>query len=79
MVVDLIDDLFEGNCNNFDKVRGCFLVLSAYYFRTSSIFSSDEEYAMRVQKESNRIVEDESVAPSDSPQLEYTTSKSQNN
>ena len=34
---------------------------------------------MRVQKESDRMVKDNPVAPSDSPQLKYVTLKSQEN
>ena len=39
----------------------------------------DEDYAARVQCESNNIVEDDQIVPSDSPQLEYTTPNSQCN
>ena len=30
MVIDSIDDIFDKNCDNYDKVRGHFLVLSAH-------------------------------------------------
>jgi len=39
----------------------------------------DEDYATRVQAESNRIVKDDPIASSNSLQLEYMTPNSQNN
>ena len=68
MVIDLVDDLFKKNCNNFDEVRGCFLASSIYYSRTLSLFLSNcnEDYTTRVQKESNKMVENDPVALSDS-------------
>ena len=81
MVINSMDDIFKNICNNFDEVRGRSLTLSTYHPRTPSLSSSDcdEDYAMRVQKESNRMVEDDSVAISDSLQLKYATPKSQEN
>ena len=78
MVIDLVDDLFKGNCDNYDKVRGCFLVSSMYCLRTLSLFSShcDEDYAIRVQRESDRMVKNDPVTSINSLQLEYMSSKS---
>jgi len=39
----------------------------------------DKDYATRVQRESDRMDEDDPVAPSNSPQLEYATPNSQSN
>ena len=81
MVIDLVDDLFKGNCDNYDKVRGCSLVSSMYCPRTPSLFSShcDEDYAIKVQRESDRIVKNDPVTLTNSPQLKYISPKSQNN
>jgi len=78
MVVDSLNNLFKKIGNNFDEVRDCSLALSAYCLRISSLFSSDcnEDYATRMQKESNRMDEDDFVATSNSVQLEYMTLKS---
>ena len=45
MVIDPLENLFD-ICENYDKVRGCSLEMSAYKPRFSSISSSecDEEY-----------------------------------
>ena len=45
------------------------------------MFSSkcDKKYLARVQRESDRMVEDDPVVALDSPQLEYAISKTQNN
>jgi len=81
MEVDSFDDIFTKACDNCDEVRGRSLVLSAHHSRTLSLSSSDcdEDYATRVQKESDRMDEDNPVATSDSLQLEYATPKSQEN
>ena len=81
MDVDSFNDIFEKACNNFEEMRDRSLVLSTYHLRTLSISSSNynEDYYMRVQKESNKIVEDNFVAISDSSQLKYMTLKSQKN
>ena len=81
MIVNLANDFFEKNCDIHDEVRGHSLVHSVHCPRTPSLSSSecDKNYATRVQRESNRIVEDNTIAPSDSPLLEYAASKSQNN
>ena len=70
MVIDLVDDLFN-NCDNYDE--GHILVSNTHHPRSLSLFSSDskEDYATRVQRESDRMVEDDSVTPTDSTQLEY--------
>jgi len=39
----------------------------------------DEDYATRVQGESDRMVENDPIAPTNSPQLEYVSPKSQDN
>ena len=68
MVVNSLDNLFKNISDNFDKVRNYSLVLSAYYIRTSSMFSSnyDEDYAQRMQRKSDRIVKDNPVTISNS-------------
>ena len=81
MEVNSFEDIFAKACDNCDEVRGCSLVLNAHCLRTPSLSLSDcdEDYATRVQKESNRMDEDNSVTTSNSPQLKYVTSKSQEN
>jgi len=78
MIINLADDLFEKNCDIHDEVRGHSLAHSTDYPRTLSLSSSecDKDYAMRVQRESDRIVKDDPIAPSNSPLLEYTAFKS---
>jgi len=75
MVIDLVDDLFN-NCDNYDE--GHTLVSNTHHPRSPSLFSSDskEDYATRVQRESDRMVEDDLITPTNSPQLEYVTPKS---
>ena len=78
MVIDPIGAMFNLN-NNFDKVRGCSLDASAHKPRSPSVLSSvsEEEYHVRVQRESDRMDEDK---PDNSPgnvKLEYKT-QSQN-
>ena len=77
--VNPLDNLFDVD-DNFDKMRGCSLALSVYRPRSSSLFSSDceEEYHIRVKRESNRIDEDNPVASAGSIQIEYTTQEGQN-
>jgi len=81
MIIDSANDFFKKNCDIHDKVRGCSLVHCTYCPRTLFLSSSkcDKDYATRVQRESNRMVEDNPVALSDSPLLEYAAPKSQNN
>jgi len=79
MVINSIDNLFKSNCDNYNEVRGHSLVSSTYSPRTPSMFSSkcNEDYLTKVQCKSDNMIEDDQVASSDSPQLEYTTPKSQ--
>ena len=69
MVIDLVNDLFKDNCDNYDEVKGYFLVSSMYRSRTPSLSLSnyDEDYATRVQRESDRMIEDNHVTPTNSP------------
>ena len=78
MIVDLADDLFEKNCDSHDEVKGCSLAHSTHCPRTLSLSSSecDEDYATRVQRESDKMVKDDPVALSDSLLLEYAASES---
>ena len=79
MVVDSLDNLFNIG-NNFNKVRGCSLVLSTYRPRSLSISSSEcgEEYYVWVKRESNRINEDKPITSIGSIQIEYVTQKRKN-
>ena len=81
IIIDLADDLFEKNCDIHDKVRGCSLTYSVHHPKTLFLSSSkcDKNYAMRVQRESDRIVEDDPIALSNNLLLEYAAPKSQNN
>ena len=81
MVINLVDDLFKNICDNFDKVRGHSLASSIHCPKAPSLSSSecDEDYAIRVQRESDKMVNDDLVILSNSPQLEYATPKSQVN
>jgi len=69
MAIDIVDDLFKFNHNNYDKVRGHSITSDTHSPRTLSMFSSkyDKEYSARVQHKSNNIVEDDQIDPSDSP------------
>ena len=69
MVNDPIEDLFMKNCDNYDKVRGCTLVSSTHHPRTLflSLSNSKEDYITRFQRESDRMVEDDPIASTDSP------------
>ena len=78
IVINSFEDLFmKKNCNNYNEVRGCILASSTHHSRTPSLSSSnsEENYLMRVQRESNRIVKDDPVSSTDSPQLYYVTTK----
>ena len=79
MIVDSLDNLFDIG-NNFDKVRGCSLVLNAHRPRSPLISSSDydKEYHIRVKRESDRMDENESVTSVGSIQIEYVTQEGQN-
>jgi len=74
IVIDPVNDLFKNICDNFDEVRGHSLVSSTHYPKTPSLFLSD-----RVQRKSDKMVENDLVVPSDSLQLDYVTPKSQGN
>ena len=83
--VDLFDQLFQGTYDNFDKIRGHFLVQSTHSPRTYSISLSkcEESYAEHLEKLNDRIDEDKPVIahnsePSSGSQLrlEYVTPKS---
>ena len=78
MAVDIGNTLFNNYC---DEVRGQSMSSDKQGTRTPSMSSSkcNEEYMTRVQRESDRIVEDNYVIALDSPQLEYTISKTQSN
>ena len=60
MVMDPVDNLFN-NCNNYDEVRGHTLASSMHHPRSLFLSSSNskEDYAMRVQRESGRMVKDD--------------------
>lgn len=81
MIIDLTFDIFEKNCNNYDEVRDCFLVLSVHHSKSLFLFSSEcnKDYTMRVQRESNKMVKNDHIVSSNSLQLEYVTLKSQDN
>jgi len=76
MDVNPLDNLFDIG-DNFDKVRGCLLALSTYRPRFPSLFSSncEEEYHIRVKRESDRMNEDNPVTSASSIQIEYIIQK----
>ena len=78
IIINLANDLFEKNCDIYDEVRGCSLAYSVHHLRTLFLFSSkcDKDYIIRVQRESDRMVEDNPVALSNSLLLEYAAPKS---
>jgi len=69
IVINLVNNLFKDICDNFDEVRGHSLASSKHSPKTLSLSSSEcnESYTTRVQRESDKIVEDNLVALSDSP------------
>jgi len=77
MAVNVDNALFKNFCDNYNEVRDQLMASNKQDTRTLSMSSSkcDEEYVARVQRESNRMVEDDYVIASDSPQLKYTTPK----
>jgi len=79
MVVDPLDNLFDIG-DNFDKVRGCSLALSAHRPRSPSISLSkcDKEYHIHVKRDSDKMEEDEPVTSVSSIQVEYTSQKGRN-
>jgi len=79
MNIDIVNDLFNSGCNNYNEVRGHTMTSNTHSPRTLSIFLSkcDEDYATRVQCESDNMVKDDLVVMTDSPQIEYATPSSQ--
>ena len=77
----VISNIIFNNGNRNDEVRGCTLVFSAVSFRSISSFSfnkSEELYWDRMQRKSDKMVQNEPTTISDSFQLEYTTPERQN-
>ena len=74
MVVDLLNNIFDIG-NKFDEMRGRSLALSAHRPRYPSIHLSEcnEEYHVRVKRESDRMDEDEPVTSVGSIQIEYVS------
>ena len=60
MAVDIVNDLFKFNHDNYDEVRDRSIAPNIPSSRTLSMFSSkcDEEYSARVQHESDNMVDD---------------------
>jgi len=79
--IDIVNDLFKKNCDNYDKVRGHLMTSDVQSSKTLSMSSSeyDEEYLARFQCKSGNIVENDQIIPSDSPQLKYATPNIQGN
>ena len=79
MVIDNVNDMSMYNYNNYNEVRSCMLTPNSQRFRFLSMFSklSKEEYIIRVQHKSNRMVEDKQNVPFNSPLLEYAMQRNQ--
>ena len=79
MVIDNVNAMFKDNYNNYDEVRGHMLTPNFQRFRSLSMSSklSKEEYIIRVQHKSNRMVEDNQNVPFNSPLLEYAMQRNQ--
>ena len=79
MVIDNVNAMFKDNYNNYDEVRGHMLTPNSQRFRSLSMSSklSKEEYIIRVQHKSNRMVEDNQNVPFNSPLLEYAMQRNQ--
>jgi len=79
MIVNLLNNLFDIS-NNFDKVRDCFLALSAHRPRSPLISSSkcDEEYHIHVKRNSNRMEENKPITSVSNIQVEYISQKGRN-
>jgi len=60
MTIDIIDNLFKKNYDNYDKVRGHSMTSNTQSAKTPSMSSSeyDEEYLARVQYKSKNMVKD---------------------
>ena len=72
----VVNNIIFNNSDSNDEVRGCMLAPSATNSRsvsTSSSNKSEELYLDHVQRESNRMVQDEPVTTANSFQLEYVT------
>jgi len=77
----VVSNIIFNNSNRNDKVRGHTLMPSTVSSRSvlsSSSNKSEELYSDRMQRESNKMVQDKPTTTSDSFQLEYTTSERQN-
>jgi len=79
MVFEPLDNLLSLD-NKFDEVRGCLLALSAHRPRSPSMSSSEcnEEYHIRIKRDSDRMDEDEPVVSVDSIQVEYASQERRN-
>ena len=68
MAIDIVDDLFKFNHNNYNEVRDRSIASNIPSPKTLSISSSkcDEEYSARVQHESDNIVDNNQIIPSNS-------------
>ena len=79
MVINNVDAMFKDNCNNYDEMRGYTLTPNFQESRSLSTFSklSKEEYIIRVQCESNRMVEDNQNILFNSPLLKYAMQRNQ--
>ena len=76
----VVNIIIYNNCNNYNEVRGCTLVPStnsSCSFLCSSSNMSKKVYTEQIQRESDKIVQDEPTVSSDSIQLEYTTQEVQ--
>ena len=60
MAIDIVDDLFKFNHNNYDEVRDRSIAPNIPSPRTLSMFSSkyNKKYSARVQHESDNMVDD---------------------
>ena len=76
----VVNIIIYNNCNNYNEVGGCTLVPStnsSCSFLCSSSNMSKKVYTEQIQRESDKIVQDEPTVSSDSIQLEYTTQEVQ--
>ena len=81
IAIDINNTLFNNFCDNFDEMRGWSMTSDKQDTRTLFMSSSkyDKRYLARVQGKSDRMVENNLIVASDSPQLKYTTLKTQSN
>ena len=77
MIINNVNSLFKGNCNNYNEMRDYSITSNFQDSRFLSTFSniSKEAYIVRIQHKSNKMVEDDQNILSDSSLLEYTTQK----